>query len=311
MKKLLIAACAATAFSAFAEEKSDAAAKPAEKAVEAEVADAPSAPILWGFFNYGIYSGYQLYGSIVNTEPTMQSYGEINANLSWDGTDLGYLGFGLWHNNDLTGKRNATLRRAFNEFDFNIHWQKTFWLDDDSTWGLTYRTWVCWYFYPHTGAHRPNTRTSFDWDHSLELTNPYLIPYVTWVHEYEISYGNLLVFGVKKPWQITDDFSVCPFLELVWRDNRYGWCFSNFGSDPDGSRTDAGLATLKLELDATYQICSWLSVFAKVAYCQNLDRHLRDNANFVNNPATDYCGGAAYGRYNEFCWGGVGLCVNF
>jgi len=305
MKKLLITMCAAATITAFAETKK----AEAEKTKPAEVAQA-KAPILWGFANYGFYTGYQLYGSIVNTEPTLQGYAEVNANLPFQVgpmDDLGYLGGGIWNNSDLTGKRNASYRRAFNEFDFNIHWAKTFWFDDAKIWGLTYRTSVVWYYYPHTGAKRAGcgTPTTMDWDHYFELVNPYAIPYVNVVHEYRRSDGDLVQFGVKKPWQITDEFSVCPFIEFVWRNHNYGWCFTNYGYNHDGSIMAPGLATMKLELDATYMFTSWMGVFAKVAYCQNLDDNLRDAAADVR------MAGDAYGRWNEFCWGGVGLCFNF
>ena len=298
MKKLMCALAASAAIFAYAED-----------ADEIEKVDAP---VVWGFANFGFYSGYQLYGSIVNTEPTLQGYAEVNVNLPFEVgpmDDLGYLGVGFWCNSDLTGKRNDSLRRAFNEDDPNIHWGKTFWFNDDRTWGLGYRSSFIWYYYPHTGAKRPNTRTSFDWDHYFELQNPsQVIPYIQWIHEYEISYGNLLQFGVKRPWQINDEFSITPFVELVWRDQRYGWCFSNFGVDERGEMQSAGLATLKLELDATYMFTPNFGIFAKVAYCQNLDEHLRESARQINN-WDGY--GAAYGRYNEFCWGGVGICVSF
>ena len=319
MKHLLFAITAAALCSAFADEKKS----------ETELAE-QKAPILWGFGNYGIYTGYQLYGSIVNTEPTLQGYFEVNGNLPFQVgamDDLGYLGVGLWNNSDLTGKRTASYRRALNEFDFNIHWGKTFWFDDEKTWGLTYRSSVVWYFYPHTGGKRDGlicfleggsrgTRTTFDWDHYFELANPYLIPYINIVHEYEQSHGNLLQFGVKKPFQITDQLSVCPFIEAVWRNRNYGWCFSNYGTQafPYDSNFDnkieAGIATIKLELDATYMFNDWIGIFAKVAYCQNVDPNLRHEANEIGSPRCPW-GGEAYGRWNEFCWGGAGVCVSF
>lgn len=313
MKKLMFALAATATMCTFAATEKNATEekKTTETAKPAELAES-SAPILWGFGNYGFYSGYQLYGSIVNTEPTLQGYGELNANLPWsvgNMDDLGFFGVGLWSNSDLTGKRNAKYRRAFNEFDFNIHWQKTFYFDDDKTWGLTYRTYVVWYYYPITNNRHPVNPVTFDWDHYVELTNPYVIPYVNYVHEWLKSYGNLLQFGVKKPFQITDELSLTPFIEFVWRDNHYGWCFSNYGMDENYVMQSAGLATMKLELDATYQITSWFGIFAKVAYCQNLDPHMRESARFV---ASSMCADdMAYGKYNEFCWGGVGVCFNF
>ena len=67
----------------------------------------------------------------------------------------------------------------------------------------------------------------------------------------------------------------------------------------------AGLATLKLELDATYMFTEYIGVFAKVAYCQNLDPHMRESADIAGATPD------GYGPYNEFAWGGAGICVSF
>lgn len=309
MKKMVMAIAASSAILVYADGEATPVIDSQSKEISAAEVEREDAPILWGFASYGFYSGYQLYGSIVNTEPTLQGYGEINFNLPFEVgamDDLGHFGGGIWSNTDLTGKRDHSYRRAFNEFDFNIHWQKTFWFDDDKTWGLTYRPYVVWYYYEKT-SHRSGTRTTFDFDHYFQLDNPYLIPYVNVVHEYLQSHGNLVQFGVKKPFQITDEFSLCPSIEFVWRDQRYNWCFSNYGLDENFQAQAAGLATMKLQLDATYMFTPNFGVFAKVAYCQNIDEHLRESADVAGQ--SPY--GDAYGRYNEFCWGGVGICVNF
>lgn len=303
MKKLMFVAAMVSAFTVIAAD----AAKTEDSAVEkpAEVAQQEKS-IFSAYANYGFYSGYQLYGSIVNTEPVLQSYAEVLAALSWDDLDLGQLSVGLWHNSDLTGKRNDSLRRAFNEFDFNIAWRRMFWFDDDKTWGIFYKSYVVWYFYPHTGAHRPNTKTTFDWDHYFELANPYIVPYINVVHEYEQSHGNLLQFGLKRDFAICDGLTITPFVECVWRNRNYGWCFSNFGNDPEGRKISQGLATLKLELDANYWFTQNVGVFAKVAFCTNLDPNLREACDYARDTY-----GAAYGRDNEFVWGGVGIQVAF
>jgi len=287
------------------------------KEIEKEIeAGSFQMPVIWGFGNYGFYSGYQLYGSILNTEPTLQGYIEANVNLPWsvgNWDNLGYLGAGFWNNSDLTGKRTADYRRAFNELDPNVHWGKIFWIDDDKTWGVNFRTSFIWYCYPITSNRHPVNPYTMDWDHSFELLNPYVIPYITVVHEYRRTYSNLLQFGVKKPFADifgVEGLSACPFIEFVWRDRRYGWCFTGFGEDADGEMIAAGLATMKLELDLTYMFNKWIGVFAKVAYCQNLDPHLRERANEIGG-VTPFDTGAFYGRYNEFCWGGVGVCLNF
>ena len=284
MKKLMAAVCAVSLLSVFAEEKKG----------EAEIAE-EKAPILWGFGNYGIYSGYQLYGSLVNREPTLQGYVEVNANIPMD---LGYLGVGVWNNSDLTCERKDSYGRIFNEFDFNVHWGKTFWFDDDRTWGLDYRASVVWYYYPHhlyqrrptpyNGGVRIGTATTMDFDHSFALLNPYVVPYINVVREYHENDANLLQFGVRKPFQITDDFSLCPFIEMVWRESRYNWCFpTEFGTANGG--TNSGIATLKVELDANYQITEHFGLFAKVAYCSIIDPDLRDNCDVIDRHSYGEC----------------------
>ena len=107
MKRIVASMCVATAICTFAE----------TEAVESARLEREETPILWGFANYGIYSGYMLYGSLVNPEPVLEGYAEINGNLHFGDIDFGYLGVGLWSNSDLTGRRAASYRRAFNEWD--------------------------------------------------------------------------------------------------------------------------------------------------------------------------------------------------
>ena len=291
MKKLMFAAIAAASMSlAYAEDA--------------------GAPMFWGFGNYGIYSGYQLYGSLVNREPTAQGYVEGNFNIP---SDLGYLGIGVWSNSDLTKRRSgSSLGNLFNEWDFNIHWGTTFWFDDDKTVGLAYRTSVVWYYYPPENyAHgRVTNHTTMDWNHYFELVNPIVIPYINVVHEYHESDGNLLQGGLKKPLQITDDFSLTPIAELVWRDRDYNWCFPT-AFDTTPYRANGGIATAKIELDGNYQITKNFGLFAKVAWCSVIDPDLRHNCNTYKERPT----GSGWGYYGmrdkDYAWGGVGLTFNF
>ena len=200
MKKLMFALAATAAMLSYAEET---------KELEQQ-----EAPIFWGFGNSGIYSGYQLYGSLLNSEPVWQTYLEGNMNLLAKDLDLGYLGIGIWSNSDMTDRRRScNLGRMWNEWDFNVHWGRTFWIDDDKTWGLDYRTSVIWYYYPHrmwqkhpdnTRIHHGKTNTTMDWNHSFALKNPYVVPFIDVVHEYHESDGNLLQFGLKKTVAATD-----------------------------------------------------------------------------------------------------------
>ncbi len=83
MKKLILSAVASMSLCAFAED-----------VAEVETNEGSSSSVtFWGFGNYGLYSGYQLYGSLVNPEPTLQGYAEGNANLSWEWTSYDH----KWH----------------------------------------------------------------------------------------------------------------------------------------------------------------------------------------------------------------------
>ncbi|MCQ2389209.1 MAG: hypothetical protein MJ138_05805 [Kiritimatiellae bacterium] len=304
----LLSCCAAVACAAVAETKPAAAVETADPESEAELEEQGGGFFsnFWGFGNTGVYSGYQLYGSLLNSEPTWQTYLELNYNLPFS---CGYLGVGYWGNTDLTDKRRATLGKWFNEQDYNVHWGKTFWFDDDQKWGLDYRTSVVWYFYPH---HRNSTFTSpghtfkqyttMDWNHSFALLNPYVVPFLDVVHEYHESDGNLLQFGLKRDCKVGDQLTLTPAVTFVWRNSNYGWCFPNFGK-LEGQKVNSCLATLKIGLDANYKINDYCSLFAKVAYCSIIDGDLRD--------AAEAASGAAYGQYKDFAWGGMGLAFNF
>ena len=346
MKKLMVALCSAATFCAFAEEATApvveeaapvaveesvpveqpvevapvveeapvAEAAPVEQPVVEEAPVAEAAPasepvdtLFWGFGNYGIYSGYQLYGSLVNPDPTLQGYVEGNINLLVKDWNLGYLGIGIWSNTDLTKRRHNSYGRIFNEWDFNVHWGKTFWFDDDQTWGLDYRTSVVWYYYPHRMYQKRKaygeTDTTMDWNHSFALLNPFVIPFIDVVHEYHEYDGNLLQFGVKKPIAIecVEGLTLTPMAVMVWRNSHYNWCFpTGFGS----ARHGAAFSTLRLELDANYQISEHFGLFAKVAYCSIIDGDLRHNIDHELH-------GDAYGDKKDFAWGGVGVTFNF
>ena len=269
------------------------------------------APVIWGFGNYGIYSGYQLYGSMVNSEPTLQGYAEVNANLRACDMDLGYAGVGVWSNTDLTDKRRASYGKAFNEWDPNLHWGKTFWFDDERTWGLDYRTSFVWYYYPHhrnstevAPGHTLKTATTMDWNHSFALNNPYVTPFVTWVHEYHENKANLWEMGLRKQVTVGDKLSLVPQMVWVYRSSRYNWCFPTrgFSKDP-AAYHGSGFATVKLGIDATYMITDHIGLFAKVYWCHLYDHSLRNEAENSH--------GAAYGQYKDFAWGGTGVTVNF
>lgn len=314
MKRLMVSTLVMLSLSAFAAE---------DQGLEKK------APPIFSFYaNYGFYSGYQLYGSLLNKDPVLQGYAEIRAKLLFDDWDFGSLGIGVWHNTDLTGRRAnngrhdffcptetrdcAISRRAFNEIDPNVSWDISFWFDDEKTVGLYYKTSFIWYWYPHDRASCDHAQyTTMDWNHYFELVNPILTPYINVVHEYHESNGNLLQFGVKHTFVLADGLTVTPFIEGVWRNRSYGWCFSNYGLDENYDKLPSGFATAKAELDVNYWFTANVGLFAKVAYCTTVDPNLRDSADFVDNSNPAHYGNSVYGAEKDFVWGGVGLQIAF
>ena len=301
MKKLMIVAAVLTAGVVCAQE----AETKTENAEAKPVLEKSDDPIVWGSGNYGMYSGYQLYGSLVNSEPTMQGYVEVNFNIPGEIDyfgNLGYLGVGVWSNTDLTDKRRDSYGKAFNEWDYNVHYGKTFWFDDNDTWGLDYRASVVWYYYPHRRHHKMNgsTATTMDFNHSFALLNPYIVPFVDFVHEYHENNADLIQFGVKHAFKPCDKLTLTPSVTFVYRDHRYNWCFPTAGFT---EFHNGGMATMKWMLDANYQLTEHFGLFAKVAYCSIIDSVLRD--------AADHGSGADYGQYKDFAWGGFGITVKF
>lgn len=308
MKRLMMAAFAAAAFTAFADAPGDEA---PDGGASPELEEEEDAPLVWGFGSTGVYSGYQLYGSLLNSEPTWQTYAEANVNLPWQ---IGSVGAGIWCNTDLTDKRRGLYGKWFNEQDYNVHFDHVFWLDHDKVWGLAYRTEVVWYYYPHHRGHHPgspaagrghyqscvSTMTTVDWNHYFELKNPYLTPYFKWVHEYHENKANLFLGGFKKKIEVLDDVSVTPTFELVYRSHRYNWCFPTAGwSELHGS----GMASSRLGFDLNWQFAANFGLFAKVYWCHVVDHSLRH--------ACETGRGNDYGQYKDFAWGGVGLSWNF
>ena len=283
MKKLMAAALAASAICAFAEE---------------ELEEEDGSPLIWGFGNTGIYSGYQLYGSLLNKEPTWQTYAEINVNLPFEL----YAGVGLWFNSDLTSRRHDSYEKFCNEFDPNVHFGRTFWFDDDRTWGLDWRSTFVWFYYPPYNYHGArHTPTTWDFDHSFALLNPYVVPFVDVEREYSEG-ANLVQFAIRKPIDVSEGFSLVPSVKMVWRECQYNWCFpTDFGA---AGKCNSGIATLKIMLEASYWLNENFGLFAKVAYCSVIDPDLRDNCD-------NDLHGADYGRYKDFAWGGIGVQFRF
>lgn len=280
--------------------------------VEAVHEDHPEGLPIFAFAAYGLQSSYQVFGSTVLRDPCLQGYGEINTFLPFD---LGFAGFGLISNTTLGSHEDRIMRRAFNEWDPNVHWDKTFFLDEDHLYGINYRTTFCWYIYPsHRAKHTQSTRpylhikpipTSMEWVHYIGFQNPYVTPFVEWRHEYLVYDADLWKFGLKKEIPITETIKVTPFAETVLRSKEYTWCFPTYMSSKAPIHGSWGSITLGL--NCQWQITEHFGLFANVAYCRLMSESLRDMADQVREQQGKW----AMATTKDAAWGGIGFTVNF
>lgn len=281
--------------------------------VEAVHEDHPEGLPIFAFAAYGVQSGYQVLGSVVSRDPVIQGYSEINCFLPYN---LGFFGFGLITNTDLGHHHHQIMSRWFNEWDPNVHWDKTFFFDDDHLYGLNYRSTINWYIYP-TGRidhkHRngtcppyiPSIPTSMEWIHYFGFQNPYVTPFVEWRHEYLVYDADLWKFGLKKEVQVSDTVKITPYVETVLRSKEYVWCFPTEHSAKGPVHGSWG--SLTLGLNCHWQLTEHFGLFANVAYCRLMSEHLRDMADRVTHEINKY----EIGTMKDAAWGGVGITVNF
>ena len=270
---------------------------PVEEAVEDDGCNLP----IWGFGYYGIYSGYQLYGNLVNPEPTLQGYAEVNMSLP---EKYGYVGLGVWSNSDLTDRRRDIYGKAFNEWHFMVHYGNTFWFDDDEEWGLDFRSALVWLYYPHRRHDhmRGSSPTCLEWRNFFTLKNPYVEPFMMWAHEYHETNADLIEFGLRRAFEVKDveGLTLTPMVVFVYRDHRYNWCFPTAGFR---EFHNGGLATGRIALKANYRLTDNFSLFADIGFSSTIDRSLRR--------AADHGHGSDYSKYKDFAYGAVGLAFKF
>lgn len=275
--------------------------------------DHPDGLPIFAFAAYGLQSGYQVFGSLLLRDPCLQGYGEINCFLP---ADLGFFGFGLISNTTLGQHEDKIMRRAFNEWDPNVHWDKVFYFDEDHVYGINYRTTFSWYIYPSHRAKETQSSqpylgikpipTSLEWVHYVGFQNPYVIPFVEWRHEYLVYDADLWKFGLKKEIPVGETVKITPYVETVLRSKEYTWCFPTDYNNKQPVHGSWG--SLTLGLNCHWQLTEHFGLFANVAYCRLMSESLRDKADEVRDQLGKWSGMATT---KDTAWGGIGFTVNF
>ncbi len=310
MKKLLIAASSAMVVcGVFAQEPAPAAAPEAKPAVE-ETDDA--FPLEAGF-DVDFFTAYVWRNAVQVDRPVAQPC----VWADWTVADPFYVGFYVWQNYDLTGRRRASgFRGEWNETDYNIHVGTALWTSDDEESSLNVEFGHEWYTYVLHGEWEDGSRkrkdypTTYEFYLKADLENPYVTPYAQISYEYNRVEGVHYELGLRKEIAVSD---------LCGSENEFlsqltlaGDVNLNFGTakylaylyDGDGDeegRLNRGIGGLTAKLGLSWSPCDHFSIGALLAFTSILNSDARDEFDKMDG----YCDNT------DLVWGGIQAKLSF
>ncbi len=313
MKTLLIVASAAMVMcGAFAQEPIPAATADAKPEVE-ETDDA--FPLEAGF-DADFFTAYVWRNAVQNDRPVAQPCAWADLTV----VDPFYVGFYVWQNYDLTGRRRSMgYRGEWNETDYNIHAGTALWTSDDEETTLNFEFGHEWYTYVLHGEwgeedggyrKRKDFPTTYELYVKFDLENPYVTPYTQVSYEYNRVEGVHYELGLKKEMTVSDLFdSENEFLSQL---TLAGDVNMNFGTakyltylyDGDGEdedRLSRGIGGVTAKLGLTWAPCDHFSLGGVLAFTSILNDDARDEFKKMD----DCC------NSTDLVWGGIQAKVSF
>ena len=315
MKKLLIAAAAASFGFALVAEEAASAPRDNEGAEKAELEEKDDSPVEAGF-DVDFFTAYVWRNAVQNDRPVAQPCVWADFTL----VDPLYVGFSVWQNYDLTNRRRgAGYRGEWNETDYNVHAGAALWTSDDEETKLNFELGHDWYTYnvhgtwsEEDGGYRkrkdfPSTCEIYV---KLELENAYLTPYAQISQEYRYVDGTHFELGLKKEKTLSDLFD--SESDLLSQLTLAGDVNVNFGSrrymtylydgDTENGRTVGnGIGGITAKLGLTWAPCDHFSVGGLLAFTSILGDDARDEFKSFDPWCDD----------RELVWGGVQAKISF
>jgi len=309
MKKLLIAASAAAMVcGAFAQEAKPAGSQNANEA-KAELEEKDESPFEAGF-DVDLFTAYVWRSSVQSDRPVAQPcvWGD------WTFADPFSVGFFVWQNYDLTGRRrDAGFRGEWNETDYNIHAGADLWSSDDEETTLSLEVGHDWYTYNAHGTWDEEDggyRKRKDWPTTYELyvklsrDNPYVTPYAQLSHEYNRIDGTYYEFGLKREVTLADLFD--SESDLLSQLTLSGDVNVNFGCDKyfeylylaEGA---GGIGGVTAKMGLAWAPCDHFSIGGLLAFTSVLGEDCRDGM----HDGDDWCDST------DIVWGGVQAKIGF
>ena len=243
-----------------------------------------------GYGSFDIASGYVLYGARSNDEPCYWTYGEVTAGYG----KLGALGFSVWQNSDMTGRRQETMRRM-NEWDWTVFYRGGIDLPWDCR--LSVEAGHVWYVYGGVKpAFEANYHTMEEWYGRVALENPFVTPYFEGYYDHKVCKGAFMKGGLRRQFNLPFGFLLTPDLSIGGGSRNYNACMY----PPFDGSVAGGFTYVQLAATLQYWFNDHFGVHAKVAWVSLLNDDIRDAVD-------EY--GAPYA--NDHVWGTIGVDIAF
>lgn len=297
MKKLLVAALAASFGFGLVAEEGVAAPKNAAPEETAKAGEEPTEleekddfPLEAGF-DVDLFTAYVWRNTPQSDRPIAQPC----AWADWTVVDPFYIGFFVWQNYDLTNRRrHLGYRGEWNETDYNIHAGTALWTSDDEESKLNFEFGHEWYTYNLHGRwgeedggyrKRKDFPTTYELYAKLEFENPFVTPYAQISHEYNRVNGTHYELGLKKEEALSDLFD--SENDLLSQLTVSGDVNVNFGchryltylydGDPEtGDSVPNGIGGITTKFGLTWAPCDHFSIGGLVAFTSVLGETARD-----------------------------------
>lgn len=239
-----------------------------------------------GYGSFDLASGYVLYGARETKDPCYWTYGELDLSYGRWGT----VGAALWQNTDMTARRKDSMRRV-NEWDWYAFYRNGFDLADG--WRLAFDVGHVWYVYHGVRpVAAPYWHTMEEWYATVNLENPYVVPFAEGYYDHAVCKGAFWRAGLKRACALPYGLAFTPKLTVGGGTRNYN---AVMYPPYDGS-VGGGITYAELEGTLAYWFNDHFGVHAKIAYAVLTDREIRSG---VREADSDLA--------NQFVWGQVGM----
>ena len=282
-------------------------------------------------FDADFFSAYVWRNAVQNRDLVMQPC--IWADLTY--FEPFWLGFSIWQNYDLTGRRGNVYRYGLNETDFNVHLGATLWENEDGDQSFGVELGHDWYayhgvrneFYEEGGRLRDDYPDTAEIYVKLTYDNPFVNVYgqASYMYDDFGSYRKSMHYelGFSREFELCDALTAGIDWNVNFGDGRYlnflyggtssGKYFEeNAAGEVEGpyddySDSSAGFGGTTVKFYLNYDITDYLQLGASIAYTGILNGAYRDA---VGEQGDDYdFYGEDYPR--DLLWGGLSLRLSY